>query len=102
TIAAIGTLPGRILSLFVIEGLGLGVMGAFSGTILGGLLVFFMNILKIRFNFGRQQGLLLAPSLNMTDILVVGLIVVGVAVVAGLRPAFQASRLEPIEALRHV
>ena len=102
TIAAIGTLPGRILSLFVIEGLGLGVMGAVSGTILGGLLVFLMNVLKIRFNFGRQQGLLLAPSLNMTDILVVGLIVVGVAVLAGLRPAFQASRLEPIDALRHV
>ncbi|MGB7295968.1 MAG: ABC transporter permease [Candidatus Aminicenantales bacterium] len=102
TIAAIGTLPGRILSLFVIEGLGLGVMGAVSGTILGGLLVFLLNVFKIRFNFGRQQGLLLAPSLNMTDILVVSLIVVGVAVVAGLRPAFQASRLEPIEALRHV
>jgi putative ABC transport system permease protein len=102
TIAAIGTLPGRIISLFVIEGLGLGVMGAVSGTALGGLLVFLLNVLKIRFNFGRQEGLILAPGLNPTDILIVCLIVVGVAVLAGLRPAFQASRLEPIEALRHV
>jgi putative ABC transport system permease protein len=102
TIAAIGTLPGRILSLFVIEGLGLGVMGAASGTLLGGVAVFVLNLLKIRFNFGRQQGLILATSLQPTDILVVCLIVIGVAVLAGLRPAFHASRLEPIEALRHV
>jgi putative ABC transport system permease protein len=102
TIAAIGTLPGRILSLFVIEGLSLGVMGAVSGTVLGGLAVFVLNVLKIRFNFGRQEGLILASSLDPTHILAVCLIVVGVAVLAGLRPAFQASRLEPIEALRHV
>ena len=102
TIAAIGTLPGRILSLFIIEGLGLGVMGAVSGTVLGGLAVLFLNALKIRFNFGRQQGLILATSLQLTDILVVCLIVIGVAVLAGLRPAFHASRLEPIDALRHV
>jgi putative ABC transport system permease protein len=102
TIAAIGTLPGRILSLFVIEGLSLGVAGAISGTVLGGLSLAVLNAFKVRFNFGRQQGLLLASSLDPADVLVVCLIVVGVAVLAGLRPAFQASRLEPVEALRHV
>lgn len=102
TIAAIGTLPGRILSMFVIEGLSLGLLGAVSGTVLGSIALFILNVLKIRFNFGRQQGLILAPSLHLTDILTIGLIVVGVAVLAGFRPAFRAARLEPIKALRHV
>lgn len=102
TIAAIGTLPGRILSMFVIEGFSLGLMGAISGAALGSLALFILNALKISFNFGRQQGLILTSSLNVTDILTVSLIVVGVAVLAGVRPAFHASRLEPIEALRHV
>ena len=102
TIAAIGTLPGRILSLFVIEGLSLGLLGAASGTVFGGLAVVILNALKLKFNFGRQQGLILVSSLNVTDILTISLIVVGVAVLAGFRPAFRASRLEPIKALRHV
>jgi putative ABC transport system permease protein len=102
TIAAIGTLPGRILNMFVIEGLSLGLFGAASGTVLGSIALFIINVLKIRFNFGRQQGLILTSSLNPTDILAVCLIVVGVAVLAGFRPAFRASRLEPIKALRHV
>lgn len=102
TIAAIGTLPGRILSMFVIEGFSLGLMGAVSGAVLGSLALFIINAFKISFNFGRQQGLILTSSLSLTDILMVSLIVVVVAVLAGLRPAFHASRLEPIEALRHV
>lgn len=102
TIAAIGTLPGRILSMFVIEGFSLGLMGAVSGAVLGSLALFILNAVKISFNFGRQQGLILTSSISLTDILTVSLIVVVVAVLAGLRPAFHASRLEPIEALRHV
>jgi putative ABC transport system permease protein len=102
TIAAIGTLPGRILSMFVFEGLGLGVLGAISGTVLGGLAVLVMNALKITFNFGRQEGLLLKPSLDPAEILIIALIVIAVAVLAGFRPAFRASRLDPIKALRHI
>ena len=102
TIAAIGTLPGRILSLFVLEGLCLGLLGALSGTILGGLSVYVLNALRVSFNFGRQQGLILVSRLDPADILVICLIVVAVAVLAGFQPAFRASRLEPIKALRHV
>jgi len=102
TIAAIGTLPGRILSMFVIEGFSLGLMGAVSGAVLGSLALFILNAIKISFNFGRQQGLILTSSISLSDILTVSVIVVVVAVLAGLRPAFHASRLEPIEALRHV
>jgi len=102
TIAAIGTLPGRILSLFVIEGLSLGVLGAISGTVLGGLAVMALNIFKIRFNFGRQQGLILNSGLDPADVLIVGLIVVVISVLACLQPAHRASKLDPIKALHQV
>jgi putative ABC transport system permease protein len=102
TVAAIGTPPGRILTMFVIEGLSLGLLGAGSGTILGGLAVVILNAVKIKFNFGVQKGLILSSNINPTDILTIALIVVAVAVLAGFRPAFQASRLDPIKALHHV
>ncbi len=64
TIAAIGTLPSKILSLYVTEGFLLGVLGALSGTILGSVIVFILNVWKIGFAFGRQESLLLAPTLG--------------------------------------
>jgi putative ABC transport system permease protein len=66
------------------------------------LAIVVLNAFKIRFSFGRAQGLILHAGLDPVDILTIGLIVVAVAVLAGLRPAFRASRLEPVEALRHV
>jgi putative ABC transport system permease protein len=101
TIGAIGTLPGKILAMFVIEGFSLGVFGVFIGNIVGIGIVFIMNLVKIRFNFGR--GLVtLAPAVQISDIITVSVIVIIVAVLGSLQPAFKASRMEPIEALRHV
>jgi putative ABC transport system permease protein len=102
TIAAIGTLPGRILSMFILEGLSLGVAGAVLGSAAGSAIVVILNALKITYNFGRQKGLILQAGINPTDVIVLSLIVVTVSAIASLQPAFKASRMEPIEALRHV
>ena len=102
TISAIGTLPGKVLSLFVAEGLFLGIMGAISGTVLGMVIVFILNLSKITFSFGRQTGLVLSPTISLWEVVTVSFFVIGVAVVASLQPAWKASRMEPIEALRHV
>ena len=102
TISAIGTIPKKILSLFLIEGLSLGVFGAFAGNVLALGVIFLINLVKITFNFGRQSGLVLSPSLNTGDILWISLTVIIVSVAAALHPAFKASRMEPVEALRHV
>jgi putative ABC transport system permease protein len=102
TISAIGTMPQKILSLFLIEGFSLGVFGAVVGNILALAIVFLINLVKITFNFGRQSGLVLSPSLNTGDILLISAIVISVSVAAALQPAFKASRMEPVEALRHV
>ena len=102
TISAIGTLPGKVLSLFVAEGFFLGIMGAISGTVLGMVIVFILNLSKITFSFGRQTGLVLSPTISLWEVVTVSFFVIGVAVVASLQPAWKASRMEPIEALRHV
>jgi putative ABC transport system permease protein len=102
TIAAIGTMPGKILSMFVIEGFWLGVIGAVAGNIIGIGIIYILKVVKITFDFGRQTGLVLAPSISLQDIATISLIVIVVAVLGSLQPAFKASRMEPIKALRHV
>ncbi|MCI0469839.1 MAG: FtsX-like permease family protein, partial [Nitrospirae bacterium] len=102
TIAAIGTLPEKILSMFVIEGFCLGVVGAVSGNIVGIALIYLINAFKITFNFGQQKDLILQANIYPYDIIVMSVIVIIVSVIASLQPAFKASRMEPIKALRHV
>ena len=102
TIAAIGTLPKKILSMFLVEGFSLGVLGAVIGNVIGVSIVYILNISKITFNFGRQTGLVLKPTVNLADIFTISMIVIIVSVLASLQPAFKASRMEPIKALKHV
>ncbi|MHB8773400.1 MAG: ABC transporter permease [Syntrophales bacterium] len=102
TIAAIGTQPGKILNMFVIEGFCMGVAGALIGNIVGIGLVYLLNILKISYDFGQQKGIVLQAGIAPADILVISATVIVVSVIASLQPAFKASRMEPIKALRHV
>jgi putative ABC transport system permease protein len=88
--------------MFVIEGFCMGVVGAVIGDIMGIALVYILNIFKISYNFGQQKGVILQSVVNPTDILVISVTVIIVSVIASLQPAFKASRMEPIKALRHV
>jgi putative ABC transport system permease protein len=58
--------------------------------------------MKLTYSFGQQQGLVLAPLLVLQDVLVVSAMVIVVAILASLQPAWRASRMDPISALRHV
>ena len=102
TIAAIGTLPRKILSLFLVEGFCLGLTGAIVGVVFGLGIIFVLNVTKITFNFGQATGLILAPTIAPKEVLIASLMVIVVSVLASLQPAYKASRMEPIEALRHI
>jgi len=102
TIAAIGTMPEKVLSMFLIEGFSLGVFGALTGVILNYGVLYILNIVKITFDFGRQKGLILSPTVDIPDVVVISAIVIVVSIMASLQPAYKASKMEPIDALRHV
>lgn len=102
TISAIGTPPGRILSLFLTEGLLLGLGGTALGIAVSLAVIYALNVWKITFNFGMQQGLVLSPSIGAMDVLTISGMVVFMALLASLQPAWKASRMDPVRALGHV
>jgi len=102
TIAAIGTKPGKIMALFLTEGLLLGVFGTLIGVILSLIGIMGMNMSGISFDFGRQKGLMLSPTIAGSDVLIVAAIVIAIAVLGSLQPAWKAAKMDPITALRHV
>jgi len=102
TIAAIGTLPRKILSMFITEGFCLGAFGAVIGNIIGLGIILALNLYGVSFDFGRQKGLILHATIAPLDVLIISAIVIIVSILASLQPAFKASRMEPIKALRHV
>jgi len=102
TIAAIGTPPGRILSLFLTEGLLLGLGGTALGIAISLGAIYALNVWKLTFDFGQQQGLVLSPAIGVKDVAVIAGMVVLMALLASLQPAWKASRMDPVRALGHV
>ena len=101
TIAAIGTPPRRILSLFLVEGFAMGLLSTVAGIVVGLVILWVMNVTKIEFTFG-QMNVSLAPSIPASEIVWVAVIVMLVSLFAGYQPAYKASKMEPVDALGHV
>ncbi len=99
---AMGMTRRGILRVFVLQGVWIGVMGTLLGSVLGvvlGLLIDRYDIIKIPPDVYFVDSL--PVSIYVPDVLgiVVGSIVV--AFLATVYPAIQASRLEPVDAIRH-
>jgi len=101
TMAAIGTLPGKIRALFFSEGLFLGLFGAAVGSLVSIVAIVAVKFLHLTIPFGRNDLILLNPNVSGVQILITAAIVIGVTIVAVVEPAYKASKLEPIDALRH-
>ncbi len=102
TLAAMGTQPNAILRLFITEGLLLGLVGAILGVIISLLIIFGLQHAEISFSFGRQSGLILDPQISISQILWASFMVIIAAILASLQPAWKASKLNPVDALRQV
>jgi len=101
TISAMGTSPRKIWTLFLMEGLFLGFFGAVVGSIISLGIIQFLNWKSLTISFGRQDMLVLLPSIAFSEVVITALIVIGISALATLHPAVKASRLEPVDALRH-
>ena len=99
---AMGMTRRGILGVFVLQGAWIGVVGTLLGSTLGvvvGLLIDRYDIIKIPPDVYFVDSL--PVSIYVPDVLriVVGSVIV--AFLATVYPAIQASRLEPVDAIRH-
>ncbi len=92
---AIGTSKSGILRMFLFESLILGAIGGVIGAILGFGAGFLVDVLML-----KEASYLFAPSSILYIFLGIAF-GVGTSVISGLYPAWRASRLKPIEALRY-
>ena len=91
-----------ILRIFVFQGVWIGVIGTTVGTALGCSLAWILDtyeIIKIPPDVYFVDRLPVA--LHLSDVILIFLASVAVAFAATIYPARQASRLEPVEAIRH-
>ncbi len=96
TLKAIGAQSSNILTMFVFEALIIGMLGATLGLI-GGVGGGYALSQATPRNEGDPP---LIPLFFMTDMITVWIISVVLSVIAGLLPAWKASKVSPIEALR--
>lgn len=108
-LGALGMKGRQIMSLFLLEGSLIGVVGAVIGCTLGLLLIAAVARVGIYFgttaNMGEMTALMgdrLYPSITVAQAVGRGVAVVVIAALASLYPAWKAARKEPAEALHHV
>jgi lipoprotein-releasing system permease protein len=99
---SIGVPNGGIMRIFIYEGLTIGVVGTVLG-VLGGLgLSFLLERYKI---ISLDPNVYFLSSLPVkivgTDLLIIALASVFLCFLATLYPAWQASRMDPVEAMRY-
>ena len=98
---AMGTTKASVVSIFLIEGLLIGVYGAAIGLGLGYLITFVFEHFGIRVNPEVYYIDRLPVHVDPTEFALVGLIALGICAVATLFPAVLAGRVRPLDAIRH-
>jgi putative ABC transport system permease protein len=106
TMRALGMRRSRVVRLFVLEGLALGIVSAIAGALAGGAVVAYLAATGIPMKVSSLAWMvgsdMLYPALVPESLLRATLSIVLLSTLAAVYPAFSASRLEPREALHHV
>lgn len=95
---AIGAKRKDILVIFLFQGMIIGVIGAGVGTAFGLSYTFYAKETKMSF----QGSLPLQVSYDWSKITQTAIMAFGLAVIASIYPAFKATKLQPVEAMRSV
>ncbi|WP_026358335.1 lipoprotein-releasing ABC transporter permease subunit [Aureimonas ureilytica] len=105
-----GATRGSIMRVFLITGASIGVAGTLAGFALGTL--FCLNIENLRQFFSWLSGVPIFPpeiyflsrlpaEIDPREVVTVVLMAVGLSFLATIFPSWQASKLDPVEALRY-
>ncbi len=103
TLMAIGVRRAKILRLFLSEGVILGLSGALTGLALGLLLATIISAIGIPMppppgmSVGYTAKIMVTQSLSILGVALAA----GAALLASVYPAYKASRMEIVNALRH-
>ena len=95
---AIGAKRKDILIIFLFQGMVIGMIGAGVGTAFGLSYTFYAKETKMSF----QGSLPLQVSYDWSKITQTAIMAFGLAVIASIYPAFKATKLQPVEAMRSV
>lgn len=108
-VGALGLKPREITFLFLLEGILIGMMGAFIGAVLGTLINGILGIYGLSYSqfadLTEYTALIsgsIYPQLVPLKVLQHALTVAIIAALASIYPAIEASRREPAEALHYV
>jgi putative ABC transport system permease protein len=105
---AMGTTPGRLTRLLLLESTTLTLLGTITGIIAGSLVTWYFQLHGIVFSGSsemlRQYGLpeRMYPHLSALSIAIGAGLVLVITLVAALYPALKVRRLRPVEAMRAV
>ena len=93
---AIGAKRKDVLLVFIFQGMVIGIIGAGLGTVMGVAYTAYAKETHMTF----QGSLALEVKYNWTSIIQTDILAFVLAVVASIYPAYKATKLEPVEAMR--
>jgi len=92
------------MSIFILEGLFIGLVGTILGTFIGSLICFLQNkyhLVKLPGGGEVYYISILPISMRGGDILLIILATIGISLLATIYPAWRGARLDPVEAIRY-
>jgi lipoprotein-releasing system permease protein len=97
---ALGATSGTIRNIFLAESGVLGLMGGAAGAIVGLLISLYLKNLEIKIEAPGGQQITLPVVIDLWSYFAIVLLAAGLSVIAGAYPAWKASKLDPVEAIK--